>query len=114
MIRKSDEYTVEYRPCGGSEENFEVRTFYKKDEMHGNARLFAEIVFKPGDLIPLHEHANETEVFRVLEGELVSIDENGGETPFCEGDYMLTGGGNKHSLRNDSGKTARIMAIIMI
>lgn len=114
MIRRKDEYTVEHRPCGGSKGDFEVRVFYSKDEMHGKARLFAEIVFQPGDLIPLHEHNDEVEIFRVLEGELVSIDENGGETPFREGDYMATGDGNKHSLRNDSGKTARIMAIIAV
>lgn len=114
MIRRADEYSVEQRPCGGSANDFEVRQFYSKDELFGLARLFCEIVFKPHDLIPLHAHENEAEIFHVLEGELVAIDENGVETPFKQGDYMVTGGGEKHSLRNDTEKTARIMAVIIV
>ncbi len=114
MIRKNDEYTVEKRPIGGSEHLFEVRHKFSQDELMGYSRLFAEILIEPNVTIPLHQHNNEAEVFLVLEGELVSIAEDGSETPFRLGDYMLTGNGDKHSLRNDGDKLAKIMAIIMI
>ena len=113
MIRKSGEYTVENRACGGSSDIFEVRRRFRPEEMFQKTRLFSEIVFEPGFLIPMHTHQNDVEIFYVLEGELVSIDADGGEKPFVKGDYMVTGGGESHSLRNDSGKLAKILAIIM-
>lgn len=113
MIRKHDEFTVERRPCGGSEVDFEVRHFFNKDDTLGKMRLFSEIVFQPGDAIPIHAHVDNMEVFRILEGELVAVEDDGSEIPLKIGDYMVTGGGAKHSLRNDSGKTAKIMAIIV-
>ena len=113
MIRKSSDYQVEHRPCGGSQCNFEVRHRFTKEEMFGKARLLAEICFEPGQEIPLHVHQNDFEVFYVLEGSLVSIDKDGNESPFELGDYMLTGYGDSHNIRNDSGKPAKIMAIVV-
>lgn len=114
MIKTPDEFVTERRPIAKSENDFEIRNIFSKDELMGYSRLCSEIVLKPGDLIPLHAHENEAEIFLVLEGELVSIGEDGAETPFNLGSYMLTGNGAKHSLRNDSGKDARIMAVIML
>lgn len=112
MIRKSSDYRAEHRPCGGSADDFEVRHRFTKEEAFGKARLFAEICFGPGQEIPMHAHNNEFEMFFVIEGSLVGIDRDGNETPFEQGDYMLTGYGDSHSVRNDSGKPAKIMAII--
>lgn len=114
MIRTPQDFVAEHRPIAKSPNDFEVRQIFSKDELMGYSRLCGEIVLKPRDLIPLHAHENEAEIFLVLEGELVSIDENGAEAPFRRGDYMLTGNGAKHSLRNDSGKDARILAVIMV
>jgi len=113
MIRKSGEYTVENRPCGGSSDIFEVRHRFTCEEMFGKTRLFSEIVFEPGFVLPMHAHQKDVEIFYVMEGELVSIDGDGGEAPFVTGDYMITGGGGRHGLRNDSGKRARILAVII-
>ncbi len=113
MIRKSGEYTVENRPCGGSKEIFEVRHRFSKDETFGKTRICAEIIFEPGYCIPFHPHGPDAEIYMVLEGELVSINEDGSEEPFVQGDYMVTGGGAKHSVRNDSGKRVRMMAIVI-
>lgn len=113
VIRKSGEYTVQYRPCGGSQNDFELRHRFSKEEMFGKTRLCAEIVFQPGDVIPLHRHGPDAEIYYMLEGELVSISEDGTEEPFTEGDYMATGGGAGHSVRNDSGKMARMLAIVI-
>jgi len=113
MIRKSGEYTVENRTCGGGTDIFELRHRFTAEEMFQKTRLFSEILFEPGFLIPMHAHENEVEIYYVLEGELVSLDENGGKTPFVQGDYMVTGGGRRHSVRNDSDKPAKILAIII-
>lgn len=114
MIKTPAEFINEQRPIAKSVNNFEIRHIFSNDELMGYSRLCAEIVLKPGDFIPLHAHENEAEIFLVLEGELVSIGENGAETPFLPGSYMLTGNGARHSLKNNSGKNARIMAVIMI
>lgn len=114
MIRENDAYTVENRPCGGSTDIFELRHRFTAEDTFGKTRLCSEIIFEPGYLIPLHAHEKDVEIFYVLDGELVNIDESGVETPFLKGDYMVTGGGQKHSVRNDSGKRAKVLAIIIL
>lgn len=113
MIKKNNEYTAEQRACGGSTDIFEVRHRFTKNEVFGKTRLVAEIMFEPGNLIPLHAHKDDVEIFLVLEGNLVSISEDGAETPFNSGDYMVTGGGGTHSIRNNSDKPAKLLAIII-
>jgi len=112
MIRKANDTRTEKRPIGGGNGDITIKHRLEKDEMFGQCRLCAEITIEPGCSIGQHAHDGETEVFYVLEGELISIGEDGAETLFQKGDVMSTGGGGSHALRNDSGKNAVMLALI--
>lgn len=114
MIRRKDDVRQEKRPIAGGNGEIGFRHRLEKDEMFGKCRLCAELTLEPGNSIGLHAHENEAEIFYLLEGELVSVGGDGAEEPFRQGDVMSTGGGGKHSLRNDSGKPATMLAVIAV
>lgn len=114
MIRRNDDVRKESRSIAGGNGEISFRHRLEKDEMFGKCRLCAELTLEPGNSIGLHAHENEVEIFYLLEGELVSVNEDGSEEPFGRGDVMSTGGGGKHSLRNDSNAPATMLAIIAL
>ncbi|MCL2056936.1 MAG: cupin domain-containing protein [Oscillospiraceae bacterium] len=114
MIRKENDIRTEKRAIGGGEGEIVINHRMEKDEMFGKCRLCAELVIAPGCSIGQHIHEAETEIFYVLEGELVSIGADGNETVFAKGDVMSTGGGGSHALRNDTDKNAVLFAVIAV
>lgn len=112
MIRRKDEFNLEKRPVGGGIGDLALRHKFTQEEMFGKCRLCAEITLEPGQTIGEHPHEVEFEFYYLLSGELVSVAE-GGEQPFRQGDMMLTGGGARHAVRNDSNAPATILAIIV-
>ena len=114
MIRKENDTRVEKRAIGGGNGEIILKHRLEKDEMFGKCRLCAELTIEPGCSIGQHAHEGETEIFYVLEGELVSIGEDGSETVFRKGDVMSTGGGASHALRNDTDKDAVMLAVIAV
>lgn len=114
MIRRKQEYTVEHRPCGGSTRDFELHRRFTKEEVFGRAVFWGEIIIEPNAEIPLHRHLDNVDVFYVLEGKLMSVNEDGSEEPFERGDAMVTGGGSSHAVRNDSCETAVILATTLV
>ncbi|GHU81259.1 oxalate-binding protein [Clostridia bacterium] len=114
MIKKSDEFREERRVIAGGKGEIILRHRFERDDMMEKCRLFAELTIEPGNSIGEHAHVEDMEIFYVLEGELVSIGRDGSETPFRKGDAMLTGGGDFHSLRNDSDKPAKMLAVIAL
>ncbi|MDR2933465.1 MAG: cupin domain-containing protein [Oscillospiraceae bacterium] len=114
MIKKSGEFREERRNIAGGNGEIILRHKFEREDMFGKSRLCAELVVEPGCSIGEHAHVEDMEIFYMLEGTLVSVAKDGSETPFSKGDCMLTGGGDFHSLRNDSGKTAVMLAVIAL
>ena len=109
--------------CGNSEDRkglyggpgeVTINHYYNQSDMLDKARLCAQVTFEPGVGIGMHAHTGEAEFYYVLEGELVSVNPDGSETAFVKGDMMFTGGGNTHSVRNDSDKPAKMLAIVVL
>lgn len=113
MIRKKEDARLERRSIGGGTGELELLHRLEGGELFGRGRLCAEITLQPGESIGLHKHEGEAEIYLMLSGELVSLDENGGEQPFAAGDIMVTGGGASHAVRNDSGAPATLFAVVM-
>lgn len=80
-------------------ENFSVRT------------LVLEI--PAGAQTPLHHHPGPGIVL-ILEGELVSADENGQETVHAVGDTFEEMPGQVHMVRNETDSTVRILFTILL
>jgi len=113
MIRNASDYQPEKRRLGGGEGEIVLHHRLTGEETLGKCRLCAELYIEPHQSVGEHPHEIEAEIYYMLSGELVSIDEDKTEKPFRKGDIMFTGGGAKHSVRNDSNETAVLLAIVI-
>lgn len=113
MIKKAAEAHIEKKNIRGGAGEVELRHKLTQEETFGKCRICAEICIEPGQSIGEHPHEIEAEIFYMLSGELVSINEDKTEEVFSAGDMMITGGGEKHSVRNDSAENAVMLAIVI-
>jgi quercetin dioxygenase-like cupin family protein len=115
MIKKKDEGNKEKRVIGATGVGeIELLHKFNKEDMFEKARLCAEITLAPGQVLGEHAHGPDFEIFYMLSGALVSFGEGKADEPFLPGDVMLTGGGDKHALRNDSDAPAKMLAIVVL
>ncbi len=113
MINKAGNFVkTEKRPLRNGPGEIILNHHFVEKDMFGKCRLCAELVIEPGCGIGRHDHTEDMEIFYVIEGELISVNDNGSEEPFRKGDCMLTGGGATHCLRNDTDKRAVMLAFI--
>ncbi len=90
----------------------ETDVVYKGEELLGKATLFNRLTVKPGSSIGEHTHTDDAEIYYVLEGEVIALD-NGCSVTVRKGDCMFTGGGESHALENRSCEDAVILAIVL-
>jgi len=114
MIKKAGEHREELRVIADGKGEIILNHKFEREQMFGKSRLCAEIIIKPGYSIGMHPHKDDAEIYYMLCGELVSVSSDGSEEPFLPGDAMLTGGGEVHSVRNDTDKDAKMLAIVML
>lgn len=77
-----------------------------------NCSLFVTLSFEPGGSVGKHDHVTNTEVYYILEGQF-EVDDNGTTVILNPGDSVITGGGDYHSIKNISDKTATFLAVII-
>jgi quercetin dioxygenase-like cupin family protein len=112
VIRKADQRLQVRDNVRGGNGTLENRHIVEPDAMFGSATLFSEFFFDPGDSIGSHPHDNDAEVYYMLEGELVLI-EDGVETVLKEGDASYAHSGVSHAIENRSDKPAKMLAVIL-
>ncbi len=115
MIKKPNQRKVERRSAmRGGQGVVQVEHLFTSEEIKAKCRLCAILKVEPLSSIGLHKHDAEDEVFFVLKGSGILVDGNGNKTNVFEGDAILTGNGEAHSLINESAdKELEILAIIM-
>jgi uncharacterized cupin superfamily protein len=74
--------------------------------------FMAEHVVPPGYMVPPHSHANEDEVFYLLEGELTLISPAGERTARA-GDCITLPRGQVHGFRNASDSPLRFLVMCL-
>jgi quercetin dioxygenase-like cupin family protein len=114
MIVKAGSHREELRVIADGKGEIILHHKFEREQLFDKSRLVAEIIIRPGDSIGMHKHDPDAEIYYMLSGELVSISSDGAEEPFLPGDAMLTGGGDSHSVRNDTDKDAKMLAIVML
>jgi len=72
--------------------------------------FFADHPVPPGYEVPLHVHADEDELFYVLEGEL-TLYAQGGERTAGPGSFVHLPRGIAHGFANRSGRPARMLVV---
>jgi len=83
------------------------------DALPTKSRLFAINTLQKGDGIGSHAHANETEIYFVLQGEGVLYDD-GERTILHKGDCNVCGGGAIHSITNEKDDPLVFIAVIIL
>lgn len=81
-------------------------------EMLDKAYMFNVIHLPSGSMIKEHPHFPDAEIYYVLEGEVVVTDNDKTEVLHA-GDAVFTGNGDRHSVRNESGRDAKFLACIL-
>ena len=113
LIKACDMQTVtRERPRGGSGK-MDVLDIVPAQMLPAKSRLFSIMSLGKGCGIGAHDHATETEIYYVLEGEGV-LDDNGTQLPFKKGDCSVCGGGAYHAIRNERDETLRVLAVIIL
>ena len=112
IIRRSEMQSEVRDRMRGGEGSVRITHLVQKEALpHG--RLLAEIEIPPGAGIGEHEHTAETEYFLIEQGTGVAVDD-GRESRITAGDVLVTGGGARHSIRNDSDAPLRLVALIIV
>lgn len=106
------EREVRDRMRGGAG-SVEILHVFRQEELGGAARLFARLRLLPGASIGHHVHDGENEVYYVLSGTGVIV-EDGVATELGPGDASLTGGGAGHALENRGSGPLEVMAVILL
>jgi quercetin dioxygenase-like cupin family protein len=90
-------------------EVFGARMVMKADPvLHG--LFLGEHVIPPGFLVPPHRHAEDDEVFFVLEGELTVFGASG-ERRIGQGATAQLPAGSRHGFRNDTAEMVRFLVM---
>ena len=83
-----------------------------KGTAHKNINLLAEITLPPGASVGNHSHTEDMEFYIILNGNGV-VNDNGTEKPVTEGDVMITGNGETHSISNTGNVPLVFHAVIV-
>lgn len=95
----------------GGKGTVEIMHIYKPEELSGNAKLCAVIKIKPGCSIGYHRHVDEEEIFYVIRGEALIVDD-GEKEVIGVGDSHLIKSGSYHSVENVGKELLEVMALI--
>lgn len=113
MIRRKKERQVETKEnLRGGVGKVQFAHLLAADETGGRLKLAAVLTFPPGASVGEHPHADDAELYWMIEGKLTATDNNENLT-FTPGDVIWTDNGSTHSLRNESDKPAKLLAIIV-
>jgi quercetin dioxygenase-like cupin family protein len=80
----------------------------KEGAPHFSMRVFE---FEPGGHTSLHQHPEEHEMF-IVEGELTAVNDQGVESALKPGHTLFIPPNEQHQLKNQSGRTAKIICLI--
>lgn len=112
MIRTKDDFTESVRSnLKGGIGDIKISEFVHKSEMT-NCRLLCEQRIPVGGSIGKHIHENETEFYIIKKGS-AKVYEDSGCYSVGEGDVVITGHNEMHSIENTSNNELIIIAIIV-
>jgi len=113
MVKKFDslERIKRVDPIGGKGE-LESIHLLTPEEFKGKGRMFAHNYLKPGSSIGLHTHNKDFEIYYILNGEGIFVD-NGKETKVSKGDVLITYDGESHALKNTGDVDIEFLACII-
>lgn len=96
------------KKCHGGEGQILFREVFNRGDFESNLQHLHETVIYPNSTIGYHLHKRNEEIYYIIEGEgVMTVD--GEEKIVARGDAIITHSGSKHSLRNNSDKSIKIL-----
>lgn len=113
MIKKKATMQTVMRPnIRGGVGVIKALNILEKNEMLGAFKYFSTMTFQPGESIGAHPHADDVEIYYILQGTF-EVNEDGITSRLDAGDATITGNGGQHSIKNIGDTKAVLMAIII-
>ncbi len=112
MLVKNGEGMQEYRVIRNGVGEILMVNKFGLDETDNRCKMVAELNLEPGQCTGYHAHTDDVELFYMLEGELVYV-EDSEESLLKPGDCTATSRGAKHQIINRSSKPAKVLAIVV-
>lgn len=109
MIVKSAELKKERRE---GEKAGTIAQLLSTQQMHGKGRLFAKITLDSGAKVALHQHDGDFEVFYILAGTGLVMD-NTTKQQVTAGDVIFTNHGDWHSIENIGEEVLEYLALVL-
>ncbi len=114
MIRKVGSYDIELREqMKGGPGTVTMEHFFHQDEFGGeHVRVCARMIVPPGAGVGLHPHNGEDEIYIVLRGTGIVVDD-GVTQEIGPGDAVLTGNGTSHAVTCKGDQNLEILAVVV-
>lgn len=113
MVRRDHIVEVNERLRGG-DGTVVMEKWMKPEEFRGHGRLFSMATIKPKSSIGWHQHEGEFEVYYVLEGNGIFVDNDRSRTPVGPGDVTIINVGESHAIENTSeSEDLKIICLII-
>lgn len=90
----------------------EIQKIIDDEDINQGIKMIAKVIIKPKSSIGYHKHTDEGEIYYILEGEGVFIDEKGKRNFVKNGDACITRNNQSHGIENNSDKDVSIIAIV--
>jgi len=107
--QKNMPQSMEHEPAGGKGD-MTFRTLFAPEDLAGKTGMFAAVTLPAGNTIGEHLHDSDCEVYYILSGEGVMI-EDGKRYPVQAGDVEFCPQGHSHGLDNLSAEPVTFLAM---
>ena len=114
MIRKADEFRIEYKEHMRDGDGTVQLTHFitGPEELEDKGRLFAKITLNPGCSIGYHVHETDAELFYILKG-TAEYSDNGEMRTVSAGDVTVCPAGTGHGIANKTEEVGELVAVIV-
>ena len=114
MIRKADEFRIEYKEHMRDGDGTVQLTHFitGPEELEDKGRLFAKITLNPGCSIGYHVHEKDAELFYILTG-TAEYNDNGEMRTVSAGDVTICPAGRGHGIANRTVGVVELVAVIV-
>ena len=113
MIHRKSEMINEQKPnLRGGEGSPNFCHILPKEAMGNWATLASVVTLQPGESVGEHPHVDNGELYLVLSGKVVVV-EDGVEQELFPGDTEFCAHGHVHSIRNHTDEPASFLALIV-
>ena len=114
MIRKADEFRIEYKEHMRDGDGTVQLTHFitGTEELEDKGRLFAKITLNPGCSIGYHVHEKDAELFYILTG-TAEYNDNGEMRTVSAGDVTICPAGTGHGIANRTDGVVELVAVIV-